>query len=350
MTVEIRDYCGDFADAVELIHRVWTANYTGRMWFPLWDAEFLNWQVGHNRRWCLAGYEKGKIVACAFSAPHTLQIRSTVVPITFSSWFTVDPAYRRTHVGPRLIAELKRRHHDARVGFSLGVVSGYEQSSAYRYWSRYATKCPESCRFLFRAGFWAKVLNPPVVARASLKWWERAQMRLLGAALKQTPCPPLKSMRAYSRDDLPACVQLLERAGEGLEWTVRWSPERLGPQLEGTVPRTLVYEQHGTLRALVNYHRLHLQGHVPIRAAWIDLCATSPSDTMTTARVLATACAQFVEEGVDMVLCLRSAAFSSRALLANAFTPVPSTDHVVALFQRPDIPLERPETWNILFR
>jgi GNAT superfamily N-acetyltransferase len=350
MAVEIRDYCGDFADAVELIHRVWRADYSGRMWFPLWDADFLNWQVGHHRRWCVAGYDRRKIVACVFSVPHTLQIRSTIVPITFSSWFTVDPDYRRTQVGSRLIAELERRHHDARMGLSLGVVSGYEDSNAYRYWSRYARKFPENCRFLFRAGFWAKVLNPTAVARASVKWWERAQTRLLGAALRQTPCPSLESMRPYSPDDLPACVQLLERAGAGLDWTIRWAPERLRLQLEGSVARTLVYEQHGTLGALVNYHRLRLQGHVPIRAAWIDLCATSGTGTMMPARVLATVCAHLVEEAVDVVLCPRSAAFSSRALLANAFTPLPRTDHVVAFFQRPDVPLERPKTWNILFR
>ena len=347
---EIREYDGDFTDAFQLIRRTWTSTYTGKMWFPLWDSAFLNWQVGHNRRWCLAAYDGTRVVGCIFSARHSLQIGSRVFPITLTSWFTVAPEYRRTRVAANIIDELGRRHQESEMALTLGVVSGDQTSKAHRYWSHYERMAPENCRFLFRIGFWAKVLNPQTVRDASLKWWERWQTRLLGRVLRATPWPVLEGMRPYRSSDLTACAGLVQRANDDLEWTIRWSPDDLQSQLEGPVPRTLVYEERGEVRALVNYHHLRLQGREPIQAALIDLCATPGLNALVRSRLLSTLCARLAEERVDLVLCLRSSAFATAALVANAFTPLPASDNVVALFQRTDVPLARPRTWNLLFR
>jgi len=42
----IRDYAGDCEDVAALGQKVWTATYGNTMWFPLWDAAFLRWQIG----------------------------------------------------------------------------------------------------------------------------------------------------------------------------------------------------------------------------------------------------------------------------------------------------------------
>ena len=42
----IRDYAGDCEDVAALGQKVWTATYGSTMWFPLWDAAFLRWQIG----------------------------------------------------------------------------------------------------------------------------------------------------------------------------------------------------------------------------------------------------------------------------------------------------------------
>ena len=48
-------YDGDGEDAAELMHRVWTKTYQGKIWFPLWSPEFLRWQFGgEDRRLCVA--------------------------------------------------------------------------------------------------------------------------------------------------------------------------------------------------------------------------------------------------------------------------------------------------------
>ena len=46
VSIEVRDYRGDFADVHELAQRVWSATYGGKTLFPLWDAAFLQWQLG----------------------------------------------------------------------------------------------------------------------------------------------------------------------------------------------------------------------------------------------------------------------------------------------------------------
>ena len=65
--IEIREYCGDFEDLVELKHRVWVPQYSGRTWFSLPDAPTMrSWAQGGG---CLAAYHGTKIVGSIFSIP-----------------------------------------------------------------------------------------------------------------------------------------------------------------------------------------------------------------------------------------------------------------------------------------
>ena len=69
--MEIRSYEGDAEDLAELMQRVWKGTYLRKMWFPLWDAEFLRWQLGNDdRRLCLAAYDEKELVGCFFSVRH----------------------------------------------------------------------------------------------------------------------------------------------------------------------------------------------------------------------------------------------------------------------------------------
>ena len=60
-------------------------------------------------------YDGAKIVGTIFSVPHPLRIAGSVLPVSLSTMFTVDPDYRR--VALPLIERL-RRHNEER-GISL---------------------------------------------------------------------------------------------------------------------------------------------------------------------------------------------------------------------------------------
>ena len=347
--IAIRSYEGDGEDAARLLQSTWVQTYQERMWFPLWDSDFLRWQLGSDRRLSVAAYEGERIVGCFFSAPHSMRLRGVELPMTLCSWFTVDPAYRLPRLAVNLVDALRGRHADTGQALAIGVVSGDRNSIAHRFWAQYARTWPAQFRFMFKFGFWLKVLQPTAGARAGIQWWERLGARLLAPATK-TLWRPIRGLRAYEPRDLDACGQLLADATKHFEWTLTWTPDRLAHQLEGGTPRTLVFDRDGRVLALVNYHHASLQGREPMKVAFIDLWAAGGVSGGETPRLVAAVCEHLREEGADAILCLRSALFPAAALLANAFVPLPANDHLVVLFAGPQVDLTPPATWSLLFR
>lgn len=350
--IRIGAYEGDGEDAAQLMHRVWTKAYQGKMWFPLWSPEFLRWQFGgDDRRLCVGVFDDKRVIGTFFAAPHSLRIGSTVYPMTFSSWCTVDQDYRLPRLTIDMIEAMRRSHLDTGRAFSLGIVSGSPENVANKFWALYARAYPQNFRVVAKIGFWLKVLNPAALAQGGVAWYERGIGRVLGPVLKPIPWARKSWLRPYEARDLAACADLLERADARLDWAVSWPAAQLTRQLEGPVARTWVLEQEGRVQAMVNYHHMRLQGvDVPLTAALIDLCAMPDLSVITAAQVFGSVCAQIRDEGVDVIVCLRSSMFPTPALAANAFIPMPGGDQLVALFPQPDVPLAPPRTWSLLLR
>jgi hypothetical protein len=349
--LEVRAF-GDGPEAASaLLQRVWRADYEGRMWFPLWDPAFMAWQLGGPGGSLGVGvYDRDEPVACAFAVCHDLRVGAATVPITFSSWFALEPRYRLPRVALQLTAALRAQHLAAGKAFSLGVVSGDPTSAAHRFWSMYAKAAPGDLRFLMRFGFWAKVLDPPGLARAGIHRWERLGAAAGTTVLGRSPWPSDPAVRPYIGADLPACQALLERAAAPLDWSVAWQSPVLAAQLAGDVPRTLVREKAGRVAALVNYHHARLQGRQPVRTAVVDLWAAEGLGFVDAARLMATACRAARKEGAQIMMCLRSDAMPGPVLLANGFLPLPRVDHLVAMFPGPAGMPTAPGRWHLLFR
>jgi hypothetical protein len=251
--------------------------------------------------------------------------------------------------GPRLIRELSQRHAELGLAFSLGVVVGDPTSVANRFWTQYAITFPQRLRFLFRFGFWVKVLAPIRVARAGVEAWERLSIRTLGPFIRVIPFRHDPDVRPYRVGDLARCSQLLQKSTAGFDWALLWSPTQLAHQLLGVASGTLVFDLNGQVRGMVNYHYLSFQGREPVRAALIDLWADDDLSAVQRARLLSHLCRDLRERDVHLVLALRSAMMPAAPFVANAFLPQPAHHHFVALFPG-DIPLPRPKTWSLMLR
>jgi GNAT superfamily N-acetyltransferase len=349
--LHINDYAGDFEDVANLTRRAWTSAYAAHMLFPLWDAGFLRWQAGSEARALLpAAYDGTKLVGCFFSIPQSLRMGDTVLPIGLASWCTVDPAYRSMQPALRLIEALRARHEELGLAFSLGVVSGDRSSLAYRFWSQYARAHPRNLRFLFRFGFWIKMLAPERVAEAAVKPWERRAIRLLGPLLSGTGGKCAPDLRWYRPDDLANCARLVERASQRCDWALLWPPERLAAQLESPASGTVVLEREGRIGGMVNFHTLWFQGRKRLRAALIDLWADDGLSTADRVRLLRYLCQQLRERDVHLVVALRSAPMPALAFAANRFVPQPAHSYFVALFAKEGLALEPPKSWSLVLR
>jgi hypothetical protein len=316
----------------------------------LWDAAYFRWQLpAEDRQLAVAAYDGDKLVGCFFSLPHALHMGGEVVPMTLSSWCTVDPAYRSGRLALALVEALRRRHEETGQAFSIGFVSGDKTSIAHRFWSLYARLAPQTFSFIGHFGFWAKILDPPRLARAAVGRDERALVRLLGPLSKITPWRWPGGLRPCDAGDLDACLALLECASADLDWSLAWSREQLARQLIGAVPRTLVLDHGGKVQGLANFHRLGLKGREIVHGAMLDLWATHGLSASERIRFLGAVCGGLRDQGVQFVQCLRSPMFPADVLLANGFIPLPARDCVVAFFPRQALPT-LPKTWALLMR
>jgi hypothetical protein len=346
---EIRTYCGDFEDVAELIRRVWIEAYGGKMWFPLWDAAFLRREFGtEGGALCLAVSQECRLSGSFLATPHILRMGSSTVPITLSSWCTVDPRYGRFDTAVKLLEAMRQRHENLGLAFSLGVVSGDPASRAYRFWTQYAKTYPENLRFLFSFGLWTKALRPEVFAQAAVSGSERWAARLMGPLCRWTMHGSEPGIRSYRPADLDACSRLLERTSGKCQWALLWSRERLARQLDGAGSHTVVVDQGGHIRALVNYNCLSIHGRGELRAALIDLWADDGLTLLQRARLLGHVCHDIRGRDIHVVAALRCAMMPSAAFAANLFLPS-CAGHVVALFPG-QMQISPPKTWSLVMR
>jgi GNAT superfamily N-acetyltransferase len=349
--IEIRGYCGDFEDVAEFARRVWTSAYRGKMWFPLWDADFFRWQIGpQSGALSAVAYDKAKLVGCSFAIPHALRMGSSVLPIGLGSWTSIDPDYHHLRIGQRLIEALHQRHAEMGLAFCIGVVSGGPRSPAHRFWAAYARAFPHNACFLFRFGFWAKVLAPDKVKRAGVDAWERLASSAFGPVLRLIPHQRDPDVRPYCAGDLEPCVRILDKASAHCDWALVWSAKRLANHLAGATSRTFVLERNGRVQGMVNCHCLSFQGREPARTALIDLWADDDVTAAQRMRLLGHLCNDLRERDVHLVLALRSAMMPPAAFAANVFLPVPAPMRMIALYVGSGVSLSPPKTWSLVMR
>jgi hypothetical protein len=346
--VELQDYRGDFEDIVQLVRRVWIPQYHGgKTLVPVPDAAFLRWRVGpQSGALCPVAYDGTRLVGSVFSLPHSLRIGSSVLPIALYTGLTVDPDCRRLALP--LFERLRRQDDERGVAFAIGMVPDDPSSISHRFWTKYAQTFPQNFRFLFRGGYWAKVLAPRTVARAGISARERLASRALGPLLRLTPHRWDSHVRPYRTGDLERCAQLLDEAAAGLDWALAWTPEQLSYYLANPASGTLVFERDGSVQGMVNYHCLTLEGRQPIRTALIDLWAEGDLTAGQRVRLLGHLCNDLRERGVHLVVALRGAMMPTAAFVANLFLPASEHFRICAIFTRHRISLSVPKTWSLV--
>jgi len=344
--VELQDYRGDFEDIVELVRRVWIAEYGGKHLVPIPDAGFLRWRVGpQSGALCPAAYNGTNLVGSVFFLPHSLRIGSSVFPVALYTSLTVDPNHR--HLALPMIEHLRRHSEERGIAFAIGMVPNDATSISYRFWTKYAQTFPQKFRFLFRGSYWAKFLVPSAVARASLEAWQRLAGRALGPLLRLTPHGYDPHVRPYGAADLEQCARLLDNASARFDWALVWPPEQLAHYLANPSSGALIFERDGCARGMVSYHCLVLEGREPVRTALIDLWADELT-AMERARLVSHLCHDLRARDVHLVTAPHCAMMPTMALLANLFLPGSEHFHVGAFFTQRTTSLLPPKTWSLV--
>jgi len=348
--IVVGDLIGDGSDVAGLSARVWSDAYQGSMWYPVWDKGFCRWQLPPaDASLHAAGYAGDRLVGSFCSVPAWLRAQGRTWPIGLAGWCSVAPEARAEGLTLRLVDELDRRHEAAGLAMSLAIVIGDEKAIANRMWTSYARANPARLRFLFRFGYWAKVLDPSAVGRGGLQQYERLGARAFGPLLAAS-AGSASAWRPFEPEDLPRCAQLLDATTSNFDWSLTWPLERLAPQLQGEAVQTFVLGGGGRVDAFASLARIGFMGRSLIDARVLDLWCAPGLGPVAAAGALGGLCRRLRAEGVPLLMAQRTSMTPARTFAAAGFLPLPGKDWVVALFPR-DIPrLDPPRTWSLLFR
>lgn len=332
--IEIRSFEGNAAELSDFVVGIWRKTYEGRMPFPLWSAEYFDWQFGLGdglpRDHMLTAYDGSRIAGTLLGIPFQFHHVRREFTGTIGGWLTVDPEYRRQGVGSKLREELLRVHAAQGMDGQLGYVYlGSQSAQGNPFWK---TKPQQgSHQPLKKLGFWARVLN----ARRAAKWnYHRVEAWLTRAASPLTFAPsskPVPGIRPYAPADLSDCLMLVRDISLATDLGILWSADNLARHLEGRgMGRCMVYEVDGRIRGLCAYHVLPFLGRVAEPVGVIDLLAGGDLTTRQQVALLNRCLHDMKESGAVLATKLRSGDVHWPTFVRCGFVPTP-VDHFLCM-------------------
>jgi GNAT superfamily N-acetyltransferase len=329
--IEIRTFEGTPRELEAFVSSVWTGSYAGRMAFPLWSADYLDWQLdlGSSRDFAVAAYDgerlAGVILACSFDFRTPTGVRGGIL----SSWLSIDPAYRGQGLVGRLKAEQARRLAER----------GGSYVFAYRYvGSRHSLSKPPTDADMHsgewttrKVGFWVRILD----SRRAVAWSvDRASrvMTRLGSPFVLAPRVPKSSVniRAYEPRDLTACLEVITWPNLGKSFAIEWTVERLGRHCGGAFGQCLVAERDGEVRGFISFHVLPFQGRTVERVGIVDIIAIDRLSGRERRAMIGSVLQHISADGGVLALKLWTGDAPVGAMLMSGFVPL-SRDSYEAL-------------------
>lgn len=320
--MEVRTYEGTAKELSDFVIGVWRDAYAGRMQFPLWTADYLDWQLNldspASREGLLAAWCDGQLAAVLLGWNYICRRGERRDPSVLSSWLSVRPEFRGRGVVKAFKAE-----QDARMAAKCnGLIF------AYRYYGseHSLSKGPTSEQLASgqwdsrRVGFWVRILAPRRAAKWYLNPWQR-RITLLGAPFTLSPRAAREKdhIRRWKASDIDAGVSIL-RSRPRLGCTIDWDAESLSRHCSG-FGNCLVAEVDGVVRGLVTWHVLTFVGAVEEPVAILDIISVEGLPQSSQRAILNAALSEMEQAGAVLALKIRTGDAPTAAMLASGFIP-----------------------------
>ena len=350
--VEIRGFDGTAAELSAFVVTTWRKSYEGEMPFPLWSGDFLERELlldGNDRPYVVAAYDGTKLVACHPGRPITIRIHGEAVGGSLGSFLSVDPDYRRQGIACRMQEEFARRHRERGDKVNFGYLYlRYRKSMGKQFW----LKQPEGVVPVRRVGHWVRAFDYRAVAQWELWRPERWGSRVLSMVHRPITLPrDTSGIRRWRPEDLPACLELVQQAGQSADIAYVWDATNLDRQLHyKDLARTIVIEHDGCVAGLINYSRFDVLGKTTMATALVDLIAFGTLPQAERKRLLRAAMAQMVEEGLKAAILLRGSWYAWRTLAGAGFFPMPREYYFTGVKIQKDVRLENVRQLHVLWR
>lgn len=320
--MEVRTNEGTAEELSQFVIGVWREAYAGRMAFPLWTADYFDWQLNlassAAREHMLAAWCDGQLAGVLLGWSFACRRGERRDHAVLSSWLSVRPEFRGRGVVKALKAE-----QDARM-----LAKGDGLVFAYRYYGseHSLSKKPTADQLASgrwdsrRVGFWVRILSPVRAANWYLNPWQR-RVTLVGAPFTRSPRPPRyrDRIRRWEPGDLVGSVQLLQSRPR-IACGIDWDAESLGRHCTG-FGNCLVAEVDGAIRGLVTWHVLRFVGATEEPVAILDIVAIETLPSSAQRAILNAALFEMKQQGGVFALKLRTGDSPSLSMIQAGFIP-----------------------------
>lgn len=328
---EVTDFRGTSEQLATFVTGVWRDDYAGKMPFPMWTAEFFDWQFrmrtdspSHN---LLAVYDGENIAAVLLGADYDFRTPLGQHRGSQWSWLSIAPQYRGQGMAKALDAERVRRQREA----DTKLIVSYRYVGSHHSLAERPNTQSKRKKFLRKVGFWARVLSPAKLAAWNIS---RTEAVLTKAAAPFIPIPKRNSRETQIRDfqesDLERCLELTRQSSTTMPVAIHWNFEELRHQLAGSpITQTVVAEENGTVAGFVNFHVLPFQGRTVEPVGVIDLAVVDSLSGRLQRQLVHAACANMLEKGAVLALKLRCGDAPSSLMWRTNFVPQPANSYLV---------------------
>lgn len=331
--IRLDDYQGTSAKLAEFITSTWRKSYEGKMTFPLWSAEYFEWQLRwknpHFRRNLIAIYDDARLVATLLGSEYPYRCGQEIVPGSIWSWMTIDPVYRGRGFAKLLNEERIRRMQDRKIDLVVSYrYFGSKSSLAER---PHRNSGDNTAKFHNKVGFWVRVLNPQGVCD-----WSLSSAAAWGARLTSpwAPLPKLGKEEKYIRKatpaDIPQCLELIHEKTNSLPFAIHWDQESLSNQLLGSsLSTTLVYEREEKIEGFINFHLLTSFSKCEGQMGLLDVMSTQRLSSHKSLYLMYAVMQEMLNQGAILTLKLRSGDEDLLLMLRSYFAPRAPESHLV---------------------
>ncbi len=317
----VETFRGSNRDLQSFLESIWSDAYAGRMAFPVWSEEYLDWQFASqdgqpDRK--LAIYEAGKLAGVLLGTPHRFRSSEKIFHGAHWSWLTIDPTFRGK--GLACLLDRERVALEKRAGSDL-IVSYRFTGSRYSLAEKPSSRFPLK-QFARRVGFWVRALDMRRLRAWNVDSTEAFLSGLLAPFVREiksgTGCRPAEH---FDTNELTDCLQLLRQQTQNHALAIDWDTQSLRHQLCGGAGQTVVAELAGKVKGFINFHILPFQGRTREPIAIIDIMSLNQLPSRLQRSLLRTTLATMRQQGAILAMKLRSGDEPTSSLLLSGFIP-----------------------------
>ncbi|MEM6477870.1 MAG: hypothetical protein AAF647_02365 [Pseudomonadota bacterium] len=339
MTLEITTFDGTGEELSDLITTAWASVLENKAWFPIWDADFINWCVMDprvlDRDLVTVARKDGKLAGCVVALPCGLRYRGQELNGSLASFLSISPEIKRPGFALRLVEANRQAQLDKGIVLSLGIHDSHEGARAAKFWSGWKKRHPDEFIRFGEITCWTKAIDGRAIAQGAMTRSEALAARL-GSVL------PLGWTGRKGRGALPDMADLKDhmriaaQREEAAEITKIYTEETLAHTIDHPY---CIAMKHPTADALVSGYMIDWSGRAKTRVGFIDFIAgaASPRDMADTLIAVAR---EMKARGAAMIAHMDQGAAPRKAMWRAGFAPVPARIDYYSWVKHPDVILE----------